>query len=320
MKPDSTKSILSSADDSIINLLNTHERLINSLVKGVHDSKQHEKFLDIFSYDTVFTVVVTLTIFILGVIADRALKYSDQQRERRGLRLFIKTNLDKIIGKSSTNISKVYKDFYQSTTIDTGLPPFPPKVLTGDFERLNKISVNKIFESIDQKDSLSVILSHLDFIEKLPSEVHKYHLHCHSESESIRKPLQVSVNEYINLLAIFVEHIKKDNPEYEYRQQFFELINNSISKYYNEISNTRQLKRFYKTILRPIQDMGVVTNIFRKDKDAFEIIKKGKEISHQYNAARHLTIECRLEYRKFHQMMEESILKLKEQREKITWR
>ena len=89
--------------------------------------------------------------------------------------------------------------------------------------------------------------------------------------------------------------------------------------YHKQKTPKMGLIKIYKTIVRPIQNQVIVTNIFRADKLGKEIAELGKDISVQYGYLKKLTIEFRLDYRKFSVMVKESQDRLVEARGKIKW-
>ena len=127
------------------------------------------------------------------------------------------------------------------------------------------------------------------------------------------------INEYFDLLAQFVEHIRVNQPRYANRDIFKDLVNDSILKYHQEIAGTRNLRKLYREIIRPIQKEVVGTDIYRQDPEALKIAKLGKKLSLEYNILKLLVIEIKLEYRKFYHYVNNTYTKLDKERSKITW-
>ncbi len=305
--------------DSFKEIATSQQEVISKLTETINQNTMNDKLFGLFSYDTVFTVVITLSIFILGILFDRFNKNCEKRKDRKELRLFFKTFLDRIIDSTCDKLSKSYKDFYQSIDIDSGIPITPPKILTGDFDRVNRINDNKLFHAIKEKEPLSKLLSNIDFIERLIPEIDRYHAHCLKESETLRSPLQEMINDYMDLLAEYVEHVKLTNPNYPNCTEFRNQVNDAIIRYHRDISGTRQLKKFYREILRPIQEKVIETNIYRVDQIGIQIADLGKRISYQYNYLKRLIIEFKLDYRKFYNYTIDSKEKLNIERERIKW-
>ncbi len=310
--------------NQIANLDGTIRSKSSSVVKSldtlnatISKNSKEDKVLNHFTYDTIFTVVITLSIFVLGIIIDRFIKRYESFRKRQKLKIYFKYYLDKIIDRYSLRLAEIYKKTYQTTNINTGFSITPPKILTGDFKRIENIDDHELFHAIKQPNSISAILSHLDFIEKITFEIENFHIKIRAESDELRKPMQGNVNEYFNLLAKYVEHVRVNNPQYEHRDEFRTLVNDSILSQ-QQISRA-DLKTVYRKIVRPIQKKVVETNIFRLDSIGKEIADMGKIISMEYNYLKSITTTFRLEYRRFYLAILDSHMFLDKERSKIKW-
>lgn len=288
-------------------------------VRNVLISEQ-EKFLELISYDTVFTVVTTISIFIFGFLINGLVKYNQRKKEQKQIKLYFKTFLDRIVDDYLGKLSKLYKDFYQTTDINSGIPSSPPKVLSGDFERIKSINGEKIFHSIKEKESLSRIFNQIDFIEKLILEITEYHQHIRTVSDSLRNPMQEMLNKYFDTLSKYTEYVRINNPTYPRCQDFYSLVNDSLGLYHQGLSKSRQISKVYYEIIRPIQNAVVNSEIFRNDVIGFEIAEKGKDFSLKYTRLRMFTVDIKLSYRSFSGLINSAKLNLESERKKINWR
>jgi heme/copper-type cytochrome/quinol oxidase subunit 2 len=141
----------------------TIQALSDSLNQNLKDisteiskNNKEEKLFNHITYDTAFTVIVTITIFVLGFLIDRAVKYVEKRKERKRLRYFYVNNVTSMTEKLFPNVNKLYREFYFVHDIDSGIPMTPPKVLAGDIERLDKIEFDKLYHSFSNKKTLSI--------------------------------------------------------------------------------------------------------------------------------------------------------------------
>lgn len=303
--------------DSIISIQSKELKTLDSLVATLQQN-DGEKFLNKFTYDTVFTVLVTISIFFIGIVVDRIIKYYDKCVQAKDLNKYFKYYLDKIADKITPRLIELYRKTYTETNIDTGISTNSPRVLTGHFERIKNIDNKELFNSINQSEELSSILSSVDFINKLTIEVEDYHSMVRKEDDIMRKELDLKMSHYFSKLAEYIEHLNLNNPQYQHRDEFRELVNNSILLYYQQIAKTRQFKRTYKQIIRSIQNKVVETNIFRVDPKAKEIAEIGKDVSYRYYKLKRVTTEFRIQYRAFNRALNDTLIKLREERDKIT--
>lgn len=279
-----------------------------------------DKLLNKFSYDTVFTVAVTLSIFALGIFIDRIIKYCDRKIREKKLQRYFKHYLDKITDRTCEKLADIYRETYLTCDIDAGIPTTSPKILTGDFQRIRNINDMELFNTFSLPEELSTILSNIDFIEKLVDEVDKNHYRIRKASDEIRNPMQNNLNKYFKLLGEYVEHVRVNNPQYVNRDAFRDLVNERILFYYQHLRRTRQIKRVYREIVRRIQIRVVDTNIFRMDPVAREIADLGQQISYDYHYLKRIQMDFRLDYRRFHNHVVECQNNIKVERQKIAWR
>ncbi len=296
----------------------TVQALSDSLNENLKDirtelAKNHdeEKLFNYITYDTAFTVVVTLTIFVLGFLIDRTVKYIEKSKERKKLRDFYADNVTSMTEKLFPNVNKLYREFYFAHDIDSGIPMTPPKVLASDIERLDKIEFDKLYAAFDNKKVLSTVMSQLDFISKAIIEIEIYHKQVHSENQAARTLYQGMVNNYLDLLSDYLLHERTTNPAHAAERTYI-LINGLIFIFHSDIAGKRALRRFYKEILRPIQHELVDTHKYATHPVGADIAKLGKDLSYKYNELRMTSVEVRLQYRYIFNQIQESIDKLNE--------
>lgn len=278
-----------------------------------------DKLWGLFTYDTVFTVVVTLFVFIAGILANILAKYIDRLNTKKELRQYFKHFVDRVTDRTCPELISMYRDVYQKHGLNEGIPTAPPKILTSDFVRIGSMQDKDLFHAFADKESLSIILSNLDYIELLINEIDSFHKRIRKESDDLRKPLTEKVNKYFDKLADYIGHMERDNPQYECREEFIKMCNDALVLNFREKGFGRQFTKVYKTIIRPIQEMVVNTKIYQLDSHASEIAVLGKDISIQFNYLKRMTVVFRLDYRKFSRSVKEAQDRLVESRQKINW-
>jgi hypothetical protein len=104
-------------------------------------------------------------------------------------------------------MAKVYKDTYLQTNIDSGILTSPPKVLTNIFQRVGRINEQELldsFKSDDSRESISIIINHVEFLGQMPIEIEKYHKHILEQSNIMRLRMQNNTDKYSKLLAEYI--------------------------------------------------------------------------------------------------------------------
>lgn len=278
-----------------------------------------DKMWGLITYDTIFTVFITLFVFTTGILIDRLIKYYEKKKEKKELRYYFKHFLDIITDKTCPQLIEMYAKVYYTNGINEGIPTTPPKILTDNFTRIRKIHDKELFNAFKDKDSFSKILSNIDFLELIIGEIDSFNKQIRSESDEIKKPLQEDINKYFDILGKYVEHIRVNNPQYDGVTDFHNLVNNSILIYHKQPEMKVKLTEVYKKIIRPIQEQVVQTNIFRSDPLGYEIAELGKSISLRYSYLKRMTIEFRLAYRQFSRHVKDRQDALIKARQKINW-
>jgi len=261
---------------------------------------------DEISTDTIFTVIVTLSIFIIGIIIDRLIKWFDNFLKRKKFKSYFKYHLIKVSTALIPKLRDGYRKFYQITDVNSGITITPPKVLSSDFERLLHIDNSELFHAFKEKDVLSKVLSQLDFVSKIQNEVDNFHAVALNQSGQLREDLKKLADEYISLLAKYGE-FEKDK-----KGVTNTLFTDSVFYYYHELAGKRKLTDFYRKIIRPVQEHLVSSGLYKTHPKATEIAEMGRRISHVYGELRHRSVEVRIQYRVFSKYMDETCKNLNE--------
>ena len=205
------------------------------------------------------------------------------------------------------NINKLYRSFYLNHDIDTGIPMSPPKVLSQDVERLNRIEFDKLYSAFQNKVKLAKVMASVDFISKAIHEVDSYHIHVYSVSQEMRINFQTILGKYTEMLAEYLKYEQSHNPAYKTDSTYL-LLNNSLLKFHREIAGKRALKKLYKEIIRPIQsELVEKTRKFEDHEVGIVIAKLGRDLSYRYNEIKIISLEIRLQYRYVYLQINKSI-------------
>lgn len=262
------------------------------------------------TYDTVFTVSVTIAIFVFGIIADRLLKHFQEKKEQREYRSYFMSQLRIITQKIGPNLISGYKQTYQTEIgIDNGIPTTPPKILTNTFDRILNMESSKLFKSFtkNEKNKLNKLLSEIDFLSNLLLEINQYHNVVLQRSETTRNIISQLDYSHHRKLIDFIEFERVNNPNYALDPTYI-LITQKLDYYNEQIAGKRNLKAYYKNIVRPVQLQLVQnTNLFRAHPVGSEIAEIGKQFATKYSELKLLVTEVKLEYRKLTFSIKESL-------------
>ena len=280
-------------------LNNSIEDLRQEIITEI--SKKEPKLLGA-KYDTVFTVLVTLLIFILGIIIDRIIKRKQEKKELEELRSYFLNQISELNTQIGPALVRGYNDYYRKTiSIDKGIPTTPPKMLMNNFDRLLHMESDRLFKSFpkDSKDKFNKYFSKIDFISNLLREVDSFHDVVLHRSEQIRNNIVALDFAYIKSLAEFTEFEKYNTINYEQTRNY-RFIAEKLQLYHRNYAGKRKLSEYYIEIIRSIQSYIVrETDLHTSHPVGEKIADLGKQFSHNYNDLRLLTIEVRLQYREF---------------------
>lgn len=286
-----------------IDLKNLHIDVHNKTIE------ENKKFLGA-TYDTVFTVSVTIGIFILGIVADRLLKRCQEKKEQAEYREYFMNQLRIIIQKIGPNLIAGYKQIYQTEiSIDNGIPTTPPKILSNTFDRILNMESSKLFKSFSKKEKnkLNKLLSEIDFLSNLLLEINQYHNIVLQRSETVRNIISQLDYSHHRKLIDFIEFEREHNPNYRLNSTYI-LIDQKLRYYNQEIAGKRNLKAYYKNVIRPIQiEVVQNTNLFRTHPVGSEIAEIGKQFATKYSELKLLIVEVKLEYRKLTSSINQSL-------------
>lgn len=271
----------------------------------IQDSYTEEGFLHFVSNDALFATITTILVFSLGIIINILIKRVERNKRRREIRSIVKQHITQGVNTFKI-LQKEYHDFSNNTTIDSGIPLTPPKVLSGDFQRLLRLDSKDLYNSITDKKSFSNIESQVISLTNIIHEVQFYHNRVLKRSNGLRDKLGYHLNLYVDTLANFVEHEQANTPNFQETEPY-QKINDALSKFHNEIAGKRALQKFYDQILRPLQEYLVSSNLFRSHKLCRIIADQGKKFSLLYNELNVLTNELKDQYLKFSQLLSETI-------------
>jgi hypothetical protein len=300
------------------NLIKENRLQVNELKESIQLLGKNERLIDYVSNDALFTTITTIIVFTLGVLINQLINRIKRERHKSTIRRYVKHHLDNITTKFTSTIQTAYTKFATETSIDNGLTLTPPKILSNNFKRVLNINDKELHDSVRNKKAISNVRSQIEFMDNLFIEVQEYHSHALKKSNEFREKLHDDLNSYFDSLAEFLDYEEGMNSDFM-EGESCQFINEKILLYYNEMAGKRTLERFFKEILRPIQEYLIKTELYRTHLIGKQIASQGKNITHLYSNLALLTEEIKAQYKEFASYVENSNTALKEEVEKIKW-
>lgn len=290
---------------------------LNQNISSIHSDLQNhlnehkETFLGVTS-DTIFTVVFTILIFVIGILIDRWIKRVNEKEELQKIKDYFNNQFDDLKKNIIPELRNGYRKYYQETiSLDNGVPTTAPKILTNTYDRLSNLESPLLFKTFKNSSDFNTAFSQIDFIKNLMIEVDNYHLIVVKRSEALKSVFVKLDKKYMDKVVEFTEYEKQNNPNYA-QDPTYQLLNSKIHYYHHNIIGKRAVNDYYKNVIRPIQHQIVSTNLFRTHPVGKQISVLGRDISHQFNHLRILYVEIRLQYRYFTQVLNRTIKRLEE--------
>jgi len=252
--------------------------------------------------DTIFTVTVTLSIFILGILVDRVIKHCDRKRLEKERRTFFLYHITRANARLVSKLQETYLKYAKEISIDTGLTSTPPKVISSDFQRLLGIDYEQLFSAFKTKDVFSRVQSQIEFIDTVLKEVQGFHIRVYDESGIVREELAKISDEYLGLLSDYTKLQRATNANFTLSQTY-NLLNNGIIRYYKELAGTRQLSVFYKEIVKPVQTRIVDSGEHDTDSILGAVAEKGRRLAHVVSRLEQILEEVSKQYETYSNYM-----------------
>lgn len=292
-----------------------NSNLLQIINKSIEQPQENERLVQLISNDTLFTIIITLFIFGIGQLSKLCYNMIIKRSNQRKLKDYTKNHIDKIICNCKEKLVVYYAEVSKETNIDTGILMTPPQILTNDFFRFKNIDSKDLFDAVKEKKDLSVLYSHIDYIDHLIPEVKSYHSNVLAHNNKLREKIGITTNEYTLLFVRFGDEIKGVEGE----QTIYNYINDKIHFYHKEIAGNNKLQLFFDKVVWDTQLFLVKNEVYKRYHNANIIVEKGKEISIMLNDLKNITKTFSDEYKKFSKALENSIDVIEQKKNKINW-
>lgn len=284
-----------------LNILDNDSVLVghnySTLLINVNNSRN-----DIFSFvsnDTLFTVVTTLSIFILGIVITRLITLYERKRKKQRTKKYFKLLFNKIYDKLLPQLTEGYERYYQVIDVDNGMPQTTPQQPDGDYKRLANADVEELLSTFNYDTNISTVLGGIDYIIKIVEESDKYHKNVLAKSDKMRDVISNLFESYLNSLYNYLDYEKEHSPNYE-SDEIWIFINEKYLKYHEDFDGKRSLTKVINEIVRPIRMKLAESQYHKGNQLAKDIFIISKTIYLRYCELERFTIEVRGEFEDFY--------------------
>lgn len=311
-----TDTLLANKIDSLI--LQNHQNF-NELSKAIIATNNDNRFIEFISNDTLFTVIITLIVFLLGEFVKWLFKRNQQLKKNKETRRFIKYYLDLIIPYAK-QVEDGYKKVAEATTINTGLDIFSPKVFKNDWRKILNIDAREIYDSFQEKEQINKIIRQLDVIDENVTMCEMYHHLLRKKTDIFTRKLQKKYKAFKKSVFSYTEQIRKEKPN-DYRNDgIYVFLNESMLLHIADVKeNHRNTIKFYTETLRPILIYLVDNDLYRESQYAENITNEANRFS---NLIFELTKELedfKIQYAEYSKNINKARLSIMENLDLIDW-
>jgi hypothetical protein len=290
--PDSiTVQTISKESTNQLKKLNTEISQTNSELRLLREAKENKTL----SNDTIFTVCATISIFTLGIIIDRLLKFRDKWKQNKSLRGFFYKHLEASELNLISPLEESYRKYGTDLTIDTGLTLTPPKVVSADFDRIKEISSNELFKAYKNHSVLSNILGELSFVQKIISELDNYHSLVLTESKLKRDFLKILLDTYFKTISELLD----DQSSALFESKLWKTIKHCNQQYYDGIAGTRKLNDLKEKIISKIQSAIIESGEYIRYNNLKNLLEIGQNVLRTITELEIQTKEIKDQYLEF---------------------
>lgn len=280
-----------------------HNDLSNIRSEIAISNKLQNKDNSFVTSDTVFTVFITILIFIIGVVISRIEKWYDKKKKEKERIGFFNYHIERANQKMVLNLKDVYLGYSKRVTLENGITSTPPKVISSDFQRILNTNYEDLFEAYTNKEVFSKILSLIEYIDKVQKNVEFFHEKVYADTGLLGDKLNILTDEYMSLLAKYLNYESENNNHHK-DSETYKLVSSSVELYYKSLVNTRQISVFYTDVLRAIQDHIVQTDEYKNHIILKDVAESGRKLSHLINTLKSKMKEIQEEYEHFSEYMD----------------
>lgn len=257
---------------------------------------------DIFSFvsnNTLFTVITTLSIFILGIIVSRLIVVFENRRKKQQTKKYFKLLAKKIYETQIPQLTEGYEKFFQIIDTDNGIPQTTPKQPDTDYKRFANSDTKELLATFNYSTKISKVISEIDYIIKLVEESEKYHEKVLLKTDKMRNTIKELFESYLAKLYEYLDCERENNLNYS-TDRVWIFINDKFVKYHEDFDGKRSLTAVINEIIRPIRKELVETKYHKSKPLGREIFTLSKELYIRFSELDNITKEIKSQYEDFY--------------------
>ncbi len=304
--------------DRLESLVIQNQISYSQLEKAIIRIGEKEKLFGLITWDTFFTVLTPILVLLLGFFIERYIKYREKVKRRRDARRYIEYHLKNITEKYTSRLLYLYKNLSKETTIESGIKLTPPEIISSDFQRVLNIDSREIFNSFQESEEISKIISQIELINTQNKRVKDYHSNFRESNNKLKELLFNKSKELLEELIHFKDTDSEILSPHVPSPEAIK-IGDILTDYYNNRNNDKPIQSLKTKLLSPIIWYVEVN----------EILKVTIRIKRAYNSCIDLhsiiskleaeIIDFKDQYNDFAEVLEMTNKRIKDSMKKINW-
>lgn len=287
------------------------------LVKTISESNVNDNYFKFISNDTLFTTILTISIFSIGLLINWITKKLEQNKHNRNISRFTKINLDEIVNHDFKQLAKEYLDYSDSIIPDENLPKLPPKIETSNIENIINLNSLEVYTSLSRNLNILNILNFADFLCKLLYESKEYRNRIIEKIEIQEERLEEHLNSFTNYLTIFcnIQNLTLKN-----EKKLQELSNILLEKQFSNLPRNITLTLYIEEYVNPIKDFIKKHKSIKRNYDIKNVSDKIDSLHRLLSKNKSIAINVKEIYSGYSKQIIEIIDNIKLEMSKINWR
>lgn len=241
-----TCSNVTTLSDSIITLLITEQNTINQNLEVINSTlaanQKVQRILgmseDVF-YAAFLSLVVSLIVFYLGMIAERYKERESQLLQDQKLKSFFKERVVELCRVVELAIQS-YNRHYINHTARSGYEFTPPIIMDSTLNLFNLLDKERLYQVYDNQRELAIMSDGLDAIHGVSevfSQAASYQSLVYGKSQTFLKKFDTIQSRFLTKLDIVIRQIPPDS---EIARHFFRPEDESFDDYLERMTNLRK--------------------------------------------------------------------------------
>ena len=283
---------------------------------AITEFKNSDNYFDFISNDTLFTTIITISIFSIGILINSCVKKMEIRKRNNNIKKFIKKHLDEIVNYDFKEIIKEFRQYSELLSDNEELISYPPNIETSNIEKIMSLNVLELFDSVKEKDQILNIGNDINFLYKIFNDSKKYRVEIIKTIDFQHEKMVDCLHNFTNSLLDF-SNLDGEFSTEEIR--FKDIINDYLENHFANLPRSVSLKEMNNVIVSPIKEFILQNQSLRRKREIKTISDTTDNLLMLFNKNKSIAEEIKNKYSGFSEDIDEIIDNLNLEILKINW-